>query len=81
MHVNCIKKLKEREEVKRLDVVLEEEIQERNVLRDECVGFVQEELDASPLVPVKKPGGGIRLCVDYRKLNEVTTKEPYYIPG
>jgi len=36
---------------------------------------------ASPLVPVKKQSGGIRLCVDYRKLNEVTAKEPYYIPG
>ncbi len=30
---------------------------------------------------MKKVGGGIRLCVDYRKLNEVTIKEPYYIPG
>lgn len=36
---------------------------------------------ASPLVPVRKPDGGIRLCVDFRKLNEVTKKEPYYIPG
>ncbi len=35
---------------------------------------------ASPLVPVKKAGGGIRLCVDYRKLNAITVKEPYYIP-
>ena len=33
----------------------------------------------SPLVPVKKADGGIRLCMDYRRLNEVTTKEPYYI--
>ncbi len=36
---------------------------------------------ASPLVPVRKQGGGVRLCVDYRKLNEITVKEPYYIPG
>ncbi len=35
---------------------------------------------ASPLVPVKKPGGKVRLCVDYRRLNEVTVKEPYAIP-
>ncbi len=36
---------------------------------------------ASPLVPVRKADGGIRLCVDYRKVNAVTEKEPYYIPG
>ncbi len=36
---------------------------------------------ASPLVPVKKPDGSVRLCVDFRRLNLVTTKEPYYIPG
>ncbi len=36
---------------------------------------------ASPLVPVRKSDGGIRLCVDYRKVNAVTEKEPYYIPG
>ncbi len=36
---------------------------------------------ASPLVPVRKPCGGIRLCVDYRKLNGVTIREPYYIPS
>ncbi len=36
---------------------------------------------ASFLVPVKKADGGIRLCVDFRKLNDVTVKEPYYIPS
>ncbi len=36
---------------------------------------------ASPLVPVKKTDGNIRLCVDYRRLNAITTKEPYYIPS
>ncbi len=36
---------------------------------------------ASPLVPVRKPDGNVRLCVDYRRLNDITTKEPYYIPS
>lgn len=30
---------------------------------------------------MKKPDGAIRLCVDYRKLNSITTVEPYYIPS
>ncbi|KAF7575762.1 hypothetical protein PtrM4_000020 [Pyrenophora tritici-repentis] len=29
---------------------------------------------ASPVLIVKKPGGGLRICVDYRALNNVTKK-------
>jgi hypothetical protein len=32
---------------------------------------------ASPLVLVRKPSGDLRICVDYRKLNEVTTVTSY----
>lgn len=35
---------------------------------------------ASPLVIVKKKYGGIRLCVDYRKLNQVTKFDAYPMP-
>ncbi len=148
VHVNCLKKYRERVSIKRLDVVLEDVSEERSVLSGECVGFVESELTgllnnfsevfsdepgntdrvrmsidtgdhnpirqtpysvplgirelvkdelcslerqgiierydscwSSPLVPVRKSDGGIRLCVDYRKVNEITKKEPYYIPG
>ncbi len=148
VHVNCLKEYKERLEVNRIDVVLEEGANERNVLSGECEGFVESELEellrkygglfvgkpgftdlvqlsidtgdsppirqtpysvplgirekvrheldvleegdiierscspwASPLVPVRKKDGGIRLCVDFRKVNEATVREPYYIPG
>src|SRR5438552_10499535 len=29
---------------------------------------------------VKKPGGGIRLCVNYRKLNAITKKDRHPLP-
>jgi hypothetical protein len=35
---------------------------------------------SSPVIFVKKPGGGLRFCVDYRKLNEITIKNRYPIP-
>lgn len=35
---------------------------------------------SSPIVPLVKPDGSIRLCVDYRKLNMVTHPDPYCMP-
>lgn len=35
---------------------------------------------ASPVLFVKKPGGGIRICVDYRALNAMTIKDRYPLP-
>ena len=35
---------------------------------------------ASPVLFVKKPGGGLRFCVDYRKLNSVSRKDRYPLP-
>jgi transposase InsO family protein len=35
---------------------------------------------ASPVLFVKKPDGGLRFCVDYRGLNDVTVKNSYPLP-
>ena len=53
--------------------------------------WLQEQLDAgkirrssspcsSPILVVRKPTGGLRICVDYRALNALTIKNRYPIP-
>ena len=35
---------------------------------------------ASPILFAKKPNGGLRFCIDYRKLNNITRKDRYPLP-
>lgn len=35
---------------------------------------------SAPILFVKKPGGGLRFCVDYRGINEITKKDRYPLP-
>jgi predicted aspartyl protease len=35
---------------------------------------------ASPILFVKKPSGGLRFCIDFRKLNAITRKDRYPLP-
>jgi len=35
---------------------------------------------ASPILMVRKSNGGLRFCVDYRKLNAITRKDRYPLP-
>ena len=34
----------------------------------------------SPIVPVAKKDGGVRVCVDFRRVNKIMVKDPYLIP-
>lgn len=45
-------------------------------------GFIRASTSpfASPVLFVRKPGGGLRFCVDYRKLNALTRKDRYPLP-
>ncbi|KAG3020500.1 hypothetical protein PC129_g8093 [Phytophthora cactorum] len=57
--------------------VMESEIQEYLDL-----GFIRPSTSpwASPVLMIRKPDGGIRFCIDYRKLNAVTVKDSYPMP-
>ncbi|GFX93184.1 retrovirus-related Pol polyprotein from transposon 17.6 [Trichonephila clavipes] len=46
------------------------------VIIEEC-----ESPYASPVVLIPKPKGTFRLCIDYRKLNEITVADTYSLPG
>ncbi len=52
-----------------------QELKDANIIRDSESPF------ASPIVVVKKKNGSIRLCVDYRKLNNQTIKDAYALPN
>ncbi|CAG8555662.1 11032_t:CDS:1 [Paraglomus occultum] len=60
---------------------LEKEIQtmlDKNIIRKCPQGRVSW---ASPIVIVGKRGGKMRMCVDYRQLNDVTIKDPHPLPN
>ncbi len=65
----------------RIPVALKQKVEEAVThLVDE--GWVEEaeSLWGAPIVPVPKPDGSIRLCMDYRSLNSATPQLQYQIP-
>ena len=58
--------------------ILEEEIQ--TLLKIGVIIRSPESPWASPVVMVPKPDGSTRVCIDYRKLNEITKKDAHPLP-
>ena len=56
---------------------VDEELQR---LIDNNLVVKSKSLRAFPLVPIKKKDGSIRICLDYRKLNEVNLHHSYPLP-
>ena len=51
-----------------------------NELLDKGFIRVSNSPASAPILFVKKPGGGLRFCVDYRALNKLTRKDRYPLP-
>ena len=52
------------------------------IKKNQARGWIREAFTdgGSPIMFVKKKNGSLRLCVDYRALNEVTKKDQYPLP-
>ena len=70
-----------KERARRVPPNMVEELRE-HIRQLHSMGVIEESVSpwSSPIVIVKKKTGEIRMCVDYRKLNEKTIKDSYRIP-
>src|SRR4051812_43915740 len=55
---------------------------QRQIAELDGLGFIRKSMSpwAAPALFAKKKGGGLRLCIDCRKLNAVTVKNKYPLP-
>ena len=62
------------------DRLLDKIREEIESLRQKAITEPSNSLWSSPIIPVLKPNGKIRVCVDYRKLNAHTKPVSFYMP-
>ena len=58
-------------------IILQKELTE---LLDKNFIHVSSSSAAAPVLFIKKPGGGLRFCMDYQALNTLTKKDRYPLP-
>jgi hypothetical protein len=44
------------------------------------IQFIEEATWLSPIIIVPKKNGKMKICIDFKKLNVVTKKDPYPLP-
>ncbi|OWY96568.1 hypothetical protein PHMEG_00033137, partial [Phytophthora megakarya] len=61
---------------------VEGEVMEAEIDQYSDLGLIRPSMSpwASPVLMIRKPDGGVRFCIDYRKLNAVTIKDSYPMP-
>ena len=63
----------------------EEKETERELVAMEKMGVIERIVGAtrwcSSIRPVVKPNGRVRICVNYKKLNDITIKDKYPLPN
>ena len=71
-----------RQRYRRLHPPIRDEVN-KELSKMERQGLIEKSTSpwCSPLVPVKKKNGKIRICIDYRKLNSVTKMNSYPLPN
>ena len=50
------------------------------LLKADFIELVNQATWLSPIVVVPKKNGKLRICVDFRRLNAATKKDPYHLP-
>ena len=59
---------------------VQEELEQ--MLANGIIEQVSEPTDwCAPMVPVPKPNGNVRICVDYKKLNESVKRKLFMLPS
>ena len=62
------------------DKLKDKDAKEIQKLKDAKIIEESDSTWASPMIPVVKPNGDIRVCVDFRRVNQVTRQDHFYIP-
>ncbi len=59
-------------------IIIKQDI--NKLLATRFIQFVKEAIWLSPIVVIPKKNGKLKICIDFKKLNVATKKDPYPLP-